>query len=157
MPVLMAGIRDIPEAVLEQTQEAESDHHQGTGRCEVSVTLPSLLLVQATAGARQSTVALLKDRVGRILEAQDGFDALCELARERPPVILMDFHLPRLGGFHTCALLRNSPLFHSTRIILLGEDDNLVDRTRAELAGADAYLVKPWRRDELLALLEAKE
>ncbi len=119
--------------------------------------LPSALLVQSTRGARQSTAALLKDRVGRILEAEDGFDALCELARERPPLILMDFHLPRLGGFQTCALLRNSSLFGGTRIILLGEDDNLVDRTRAELAGADAFLVKPYRREELLTALGERE
>lgn len=117
--------------------------------------LKSVLLVQATRSARQGTAALLKDTVERIREAEDGFDALCQLARERPQLVIMDFHLPRLGGFQTCALLRNSTVFAGIRIILLGDSDNLVDRTRAELAGADAYLVKPYRREELLGLLEA--
>lgn len=120
----------------------------------MAAVLPSILLVQATRSARQSTVALLRDRVGRVSEAEDGFDALCQLARNRPRLVLMDYHLPRLDGFQTCALLRNSTLFARVRIILLGESDNLVDRTRAELAGADAYLVKPYRREELLGLLE---
>lgn len=121
----------------------------------MSKVLESALLVQATRGARQGTAAVLKGAVERIREAEDGFDALCQLARERPQLVVMDFHLPRLGGFHTCALLRNSTLFAGIRIILLGDSDNLVDRTRAELAGADAYLVKPYRREELLGLLEA--
>ena len=121
----------------------------------MSKILESALLVQATRGARQGTAAVLKGAVERIREAEDGFDALCQLARERPQLVVMDFHLPRLGGFHTCALLRNSTLFAGIRIILLGDSDNLVDRTRAELAGADAYLVKPYRREELLGLLEA--
>lgn len=120
----------------------------------MSKVLQSALLVQATRGARQGTAALLKGTVERIREAEDGFDALCQLARERPQLVIMDFHLPRLGGFQTCALLRNSTLFAGIRIILLGDSDNLVDRTRAELAGADAYLVKPYRREELLGLLE---
>ncbi|MEX1199014.1 MAG: response regulator [Pseudohongiellaceae bacterium] len=120
----------------------------------MSEVLKSVLLVQATRGARQGTAALLKGTAERIREAEDGFDALCQLARERPQLVVMDFHLPRLGGFQTCALLRNSTLFAGIRIILLGDSDNLVDRTRAELAGADAYLVKPYRREELLGLLE---
>lgn len=123
----------------------------------MSKVLQSVLLVQATRGARQGTAAVLKGNgaVERIREAEDGFDALCQLARERPQLVVMDFHLPRLGGFQTCALLRNSTLFAGIRIILLGDSDNLVDRTRAELAGADAYLVKPYRGEELLGLLEA--
>lgn len=121
----------------------------------MSEVLESVLLVQATRGARQGTAALLKGSVERIREAGDGLDALCELARERPQLVVMDFHLPRLGGFQTCALLRNSTLFAGIRIILLGDSDNLVDRTRAELVGADAYLVKPYRREELLELLKA--
>jgi twitching motility two-component system response regulator PilG len=121
----------------------------------MSEILQSVLLVQTTRRARQGTAALLKGAVERIREAEDGFDALCQLARERPQLVVMDYHLPRLGGFQTCALLRNSTLFRGIRIILLGDSDNLVDRTRAELAGADGYLVKPYRREELLGLLEA--
>jgi len=121
----------------------------------MTTVLPSVLLVQPTLSARRSTAALLGDRVERISEAGDGFDALCQLASSRPRLLLMDYHLPRLDGLKTCALLRNSTLFAGMRIVLLGESDNLVDRTRAELAGADAYLVKPYRRDELLGLLES--
>lgn len=117
----------------------------------------SALLVQSTRSARQSTVRLLAGAVRDVREAADSFEALCELARERPPVMVMDQQLPHMSGCQTCALLRGSPLFRDTRIVLLGEADNLADRVRSELAGADAWLVKPFRREELLEALTGAE
>ena len=122
-----------------------------------SAPVRSALLVQGTRSARQSTVQLLAGAVQDVREAADSFEALCELARARPRVVVMDQQLPHMSGCETCALLRGSPLFRDMRIVLVGEADNLADRVRSELAGADAWLVKPFRREELIAALTGSE
>lgn len=132
----------------------ESKQHASGGD---GAPVRSALLVQGTRSARQSTVRLLAGAVKDVREAADSFEALCELARARPRVLVMDQQLPHMSGWETCTLLRGSPLFRDTRIVLLGEEDNLADRVRSELAGADAWLVKPFRREELLAALTGAE
>jgi twitching motility two-component system response regulator PilG len=59
--------------------------------------------------------------------------------------------LPRLGGIQVCSLLRQSPDFVSLPVLILTGSHALVDTVRAEMAGADACLQKPFRSKELRA------
>lgn len=114
----------------------------------------ALLLVQAKQAVRRSTAALLEKSGIRTVEADDGFDALCKLGRVCPKTVLMDLYSPRLDGYQVCALIRSSKLFRRIRVVLLADNDSLLDRTRAELAGADVFLVKPYQQSELLAAVQ---
>jgi len=116
----------------------------------------TVLLVESSSSARQAMVALLgtnRDNPSamrfRASEAEDGVVALCSLDTVKPDAVLMNIHSPRLDGFQTCALIKNSDAFRHVRVVLVSDQDNLLDKTRAELAGADAFLVRPFRRMEL--------
>ena len=58
--------------------------------------------------------------------------------------------MPRLDGYQTCALIKRSPKFKATPVIMLSSKDGLFDRARGMLVGSDQYLTKPFTKEALL-------
>jgi twitching motility two-component system response regulator PilG len=61
--------------------------------------------------------------------------------------------MPELDGFQACALIRASARHGATPVVLVSANDGRLDRARAELAGAQRYILKPFRKADLLAAL----
>ncbi len=114
-----------------------------------------VLLVDDSRSIRQSAQAMLEPMGCSITLAEDGFDALCRIAALRPDIIFMDVMMPGLDGFQACALIRASPQFGETPVVLVSGSDGLLDRARAELAGARRYILKPFRKADLLEAIAA--
>lgn len=114
-----------------------------------------VLLVDDSRSIRQSAQAMLEPLGCAITLAEDGFDALCRIAALRPDIIFMDVMMPGLDGFQACALIRSSPQFGETPVVLVSGSDGLLDRARAELAGARRYILKPFRKADLLEAIAA--
>lgn len=83
--------------------------------------------------------------------AVDGQDALERARSFRPTLIIMDIMMPKLSGLKATKKMRDDPELAHTPIILmsqLGEEQDVVEGIEA---GADEYLVKPFRQAELAA------
>lgn len=132
------------------------------GREKPQPTIRSVLLVESSNTARAAMVSLLGacgdsnasalGKTGtqiRASEAEDGVAALCSLGTVKPDAVVMNIHSARLDGFQTCALIKNSDVFRHVRVVLVSDQDSMLEKSRAELAGADAFLVRPFRRAEL--------
>ena len=97
----------------------------------------------------------LEDAEVRVVEASDGVEALTLARRERPDLILLDVHMPRLDGLEACRQMRREPALARTPIVMLTAAGQEADRARGREAGADEYLTKPFSPLALLALVEA--
>jgi twitching motility two-component system response regulator PilG len=87
---------------------------------------------------------------------RDGYEALHTLGNEQgplPDLLFLDINLPRLDGFELLRLFKSNPRFASIVIIILSSRDSVLDRVKFRLAGAQAYLVKPFRTQDLQALV----
>ncbi len=84
-------------------------------------------------------------------EAADGQEAVQAGGRLLPDVVVMDVSMPRLGGERATRLLKE--LLPGLRVVALSmhDDEAVVERMRR--AGADAYVTKGCRADELLAAI----
>jgi putative two-component system response regulator len=80
-----------------------------------------------------------------------GLEALRHANAEPPDLILLDVMMPGMDGFEVCRELRASERTRTIPILMLTALDEVSDRTRAFLVGADDYLGKPFDRGELLA------
>lgn len=91
--------------------------------------------------------------------ASNGYDAGLLTEQFRPDLILLDYMLPDINGSVVCERIRGNPEYAATRIAFVSgvADDTEVQRLLAR--GADAFVRKPFRADELLRtvlqLLEA--
>ena len=68
----------------------------------------------------------------------------------RPCVILLDVVMPERNGFQVCRELKGSEEFQRIPVILVTSKDSASDKYWGEQQGADAYVTKPFTKDELL-------
>ncbi len=68
-----------------------------------------------------------------------------------PQCILLDLMMPPPDGFKLCRMLRTNPTFRRTPILIVTALDDTDSRIVAIGAGANDYLVKPFRIDDLTA------
>lgn len=114
-----------------------------------------VLLVEDKPELRRGTAALLERMQCRVTVVEDGFEALCRLGALRPCLIVMAAQLPRLDGFQACSLIKHSRHFRHIPVALVADRDSLLDEARAELAGAEHFLVTPFRGRELQQILDS--
>ena len=86
-----------------------------------------------------------------IPEPMRGFSQLIE---HKPDLILLDLHLPNADGYSICKFLRETPVFKETPIIILTAKNTSIDRARAQLVGATAFLGKPPQPQELVQMIQ---
>jgi len=85
-------------------------------------------------------------------DARSGEEALEKLRRETVDLVLLDMNMPGLGGIETCRLIRADS---EVAIVMLTVRDAEADQVEALDAGADDYITKPFRTQELLARIRA--
>jgi DNA-binding response OmpR family regulator len=96
--------------------------------------------------------------VGRTLEqdyevhyAGDGEQGLAKAGELTPDLIITDVKMPQMNGIDFCSQLRQAAWSCNIPVIMLSARIGEKDRIRGIKAGADAYLVKPFVREELRA------
>ena len=77
-----------------------------------------------------------------IQRVSDGEQALTAALEYHPDIILLDIMMPKVDGFDTLDILRNTPQIGATKVIVLTALSQEGDRQRAKDLGADDYLVK---------------
>ena len=68
----------------------------------------------------------------------------------RPSVILLDVVMPERNGFQVCRELKGSQEFQQIPVIMVTSKDSSSDKYWGEQQGADAYVTKPFTKEELL-------
>ncbi|MDO7887655.1 hybrid sensor histidine kinase/response regulator transcription factor [Hymenobacter cheonanensis] len=113
---------------------------------------PLVLVIEDNADMRAYLGTLLTAEY-QVLEAPNG-EAGLALAREHlPDLVLSDAMMPRLDGYGVCRALKLDERTSHIPLVLLTAKSDLPSRLQGLDIGADAYLTKPFRREELLAQL----
>lgn len=86
--------------------------------------------------------------------ARDGKSALEAIALERPDLVVLDIMLPDLDGFEICRAIKENPETRPLPVIMLTAKKSSQDLERGRLAGADAYITKPFKSVKVLEVIE---
>jgi type II secretory ATPase GspE/PulE/Tfp pilus assembly ATPase PilB-like protein/CheY-like chemotaxis protein len=125
------------------------------GHQSVTKRQATILLVDDEDQLRRVMRDLLEREGYAVAEARDGVQALDEVDRHAPDVIVLDLNLPGLDGYTVLSQLRSRQHTREIPVIVLtakGDEDNEV---RVFELGADDFLTKPFRARALSARLEA--
>ena len=133
------------------------DEHLAPPRRSGPHGLPAskVLLVDDEDSLRKVMRDLLERDGYVVTEARDGVQALDQVDRVGPDIIVLDLNLPGLDGYGVLSHLRSRPATANIPVIVLtakGDEDNEV---RVFELGADDFLTKPFRARALSARLEA--
>jgi CheY-like chemotaxis protein/anti-sigma regulatory factor (Ser/Thr protein kinase) len=112
--------------------------------------LPVVVLVDDDRASLDLISAYLDGSQTRALRARDGVEALELIRRVLPTAVVLDIKLPRLDGWQVLAELKADPATAAIPVVIASVVD---DRPRGLALGADVYLRKPVRRDELVDAL----
>jgi type II secretory ATPase GspE/PulE/Tfp pilus assembly ATPase PilB-like protein/CheY-like chemotaxis protein len=135
--------------LLEEPGTTGGDGAAGRGRGA------KVLLVEDEEQLRRVMKDLLEREGYVVAEARDGIQALDEVDRHAPDIIVLDLNLPGLDGYSVLQQLRSRPATRAIPIMVLtakGDEDNEV---RVFELGADDFITKPFRARALSARLEA--
>jgi DNA-binding response OmpR family regulator len=102
-----------------------------------------------------SLVSLRLQRAGfEVAMAADGEEAV-EIARARRPALaVLDVMMPKRTGYEVLAELRGDEALRGMKVILLSARVQEGDVARGLDAGADAYLAKPFKAQDLVSKVE---
>ena len=114
-----------------------------------------ILVVEDEAAQREVIAYNLRKEGYEVRIAQDGDEAMLELAEELPDLVLLDWMLPGASGLEISRRIRARAETREVPIIMLtarGEEEDVI---RGLDVGADDYMTKPYSVSELLARVRA--
>jgi type II secretory ATPase GspE/PulE/Tfp pilus assembly ATPase PilB-like protein/CheY-like chemotaxis protein len=141
-----------PEQLLEGIELVDESH---SGEHAVAAPRATVLLVEDEDTLRRVMRDLLEQEGYAVCEARDGAEALEQVDRFAPDVVLLDLNLPNVDGYTVLAQLRSRPATRNLPVLVLsarGDEDNEV---RVLRLGATDFLTKPFRPRALSARVEA--
>jgi len=115
----------------------------------------SILVVEDEPDIRKLVQYNLAQERFKVLEAEDGEQALKILQREKPNLVILDLMLPGLSGLELCKLLRERPQTAQLPILMLTAKAGEADKVVGLEIGADDYLSKPFSPREMVARVRA--
>lgn len=136
-----------------EKQTGQRDHPHKKTTVGGKNAVEHLLIVEDNTDVVRYLTACLEDRY-RLRIASDGAEGL-EAARSHiPDLIISDVMMPRIDGFEFCSALKKDERSSHIPVILLTAKGDLASRLEGLQSGADAYLVKPFNKGELMVQIQ---
>ncbi len=109
----------------------------------------TILVVDDDPNSLDIVRTYLEARGYTVATASDGKEALAKLEEVRPGVVLLDVMMPGMDGWEVARVVKNHPNFRDVRVVMLTARSDFADKHEGLRAGADDYIVKPIRLEEL--------
>ncbi|MBV9688168.1 MAG: response regulator [Ktedonobacteraceae bacterium] len=140
------------ESATERDFLANRAHNQKSSQ-------PKLVLVIDDSPTVRNIVQVCLSRAGYQAKGfHDGVEALQWLVSPQgypPTLVFLDIGLPKMDGYEVAQHFKVRPQWKDTVVIMLTRRDGLIERLKARLAGAKGYMVKPFKTQEILAVVAA--
>ena len=94
--------------------------------------------------------AILEAEGYRYIDVNDPLQAISTMLQAKPQLVLLDLMMPVINGYELCSQIRRVSSLESLPVVMLTSQDGIVDRMRAKMVKATAFLPKPIDPSKLL-------
>ncbi|NEO87154.1 MAG: response regulator [Spirulina sp. SIO3F2] len=109
-----------------------------------------ILVVEDSRTQRHLIARWLVKKNFQVTTVRDGLEALKQIRKQPPDIVLLDVVMPHMNGYEICRFLKSNRRTEQIRVILCSTKSTQIDRYWGLKQGADAYLCKPFKSKELL-------
>lgn len=113
--------------------------------------MPTILVIEDTSDQRNLVAMYLEMNGYQVAVANDGIEGLAQARELKPNLILLDLGMPKMDGYQVMEELRADAKLKDTPIVVISAWAAATHRERAEAAGADEFIVKPFELNDILA------
>jgi len=116
--------------------------------------MKNVLIVEDSSTMRSlivSTVEIIEDV--EVTETASGFEALKVLPQKSFDLILTDINMPDINGLELARFVKTSVDYKDIPLIIISTESSEKDRERGMQLGADEYVIKPFKPEELQKLI----
>jgi CheY-like chemotaxis protein/predicted regulator of Ras-like GTPase activity (Roadblock/LC7/MglB family) len=117
--------------------------------------MPKVLVVDDSLSVRKVVQRALESKRIEVLSAASGSEALEQITREAPDLIVCDVIMPDMDGYQICDFVKKHPTFGHTPVLLISGIVNGTVLERAAKVRSDDVMRKPFAADELLHRIES--
>lgn len=110
----------------------------------------TIMVVDDSASMRQVVSIALKGEGYSVIEGRDGEDALAKLTGQKVHLIISDVNMPVMDGISFVKQVKQMPNYKFTPILMLTTESEEEKKREGQAAGARAWMVKPFRSEQLL-------
>jgi len=114
----------------------------------------TILTVDDSASIRQMVSLALSSAGYRVIEAADGAEGYSKAIGGAVHAVITDLNMPVMNGIEFIRKFRTHPASKGVPIILLTTESDDELRRQAKEAGAIGWIVKPFKQDQLLAVIK---
>jgi two-component system chemotaxis response regulator CheY len=116
--------------------------------------MKNILVVEDSKAIRSMIRVSLEEAGGFFaVEAGNGFEALKTLPTRRFDLIITDINMPEINGLELIGYLKSNPTYRDIPLIIVSTEKSEEDKKRGITLGAAGYVVKPFRKEELMAMV----
>ena len=116
--------------------------------------MTTILTVDDSASIRQMVAMTLKGAGLDVVEAVDGADGYAKAIAHTINAVITDLNMPQMNGIEFIRKYRQHPSSKGVPIILLTTESDDELKRQAKEAGATGWMVKPFKQDQLLAVIK---
>ena len=117
--------------------------------------MPKVLVVDDSLSVRKVVQRALESKRIEVLSAASGSEAMEQIAREAPDLIVCDVIMPDMDGYQICDFVKKHPTLGGTPVLLISGIVNGTVLERAAKVRSDDVMRKPFAADELLHRIES--
>lgn len=114
----------------------------------------TILTIDDSASMRQMVAMTLKSAGHQVLEAGDGAEGYAQATSNTVHAVITDLNMPVMNGIEFIRKFRQHPASKGVPIILLTTESDETLKAEAKAAGATGWIVKPFKQDQLLAVIK---
>lgn len=117
--------------------------------------LGTILIVEDSPSELELMSHYLQESGYNVIKASGAKEALEKALLQNPDVIVTDVVMPGMSGFELCRALKRNPATQKVPIVICSSKNQEIDRLWAMRQGADAYVTKPYTREQLLRAIKS--
>jgi two-component system, chemotaxis family, response regulator PixH len=115
----------------------------------------TILLVEDTPSEMELISHYLRESGYNVIAAQTAKEALTKAVEQKPDAIVTDVVMPGMSGFELCRSLKKNPMTENVPIVICSSKNLEIDRLWGMKQGADAYITKPFTREQLVRAVKS--